>query len=257
MRATDLAGNVTTVAQAVAVDSMPPTGLPPVTFSQPEGQHLAIGAALDIAWNAPLDAGGPVQVFLAVDQSATTEPTAAAAGTTASATLGATGDWYAHLAAQDATGNQAFYHYGPWHVRDMANTTFSARRQSIVVDGLIDLAHDEWLAGDLLGTDAQGLETQQLYATWDGEAIYLGWSGAWWTLDGAMWAYLDVTTGGSALTVDGGYPLPLEADLAVLIDGPETGSLYTWDGSGLGRRRAAGLWPRPERRQPRRGSVGR
>lgn len=178
VRATDAAGNATTTPRTFAVDSTPPTGLGPARFSEPEGQHVPVGTALSVEWNAPIDAGGPVDVLLAVDQSPTTEPTAVEAGTSASASLDATGDWYAHLAARDAVGNQVVYHYGPWHGRDMANATFAARRQSIVLDGLIDLDHGEWLAGDLLGTDAQGIETQQLYATWDGLAIYLGWSGA-------------------------------------------------------------------------------
>jgi hypothetical protein len=231
IRAIDAAGNVTVVDRRVVVDSVPPTGLPPVTFDQPVGQHLDIGSSLSISWNVPVDAGGPVQVLLAVDQVSTTVPSGLASGTSSSATLNVVGDWYVHLMAQDAIGNQALYHYGPWHVRDMVNATFSARRQSIIVDGFIDLDHNEWLAGDLLGTDTQGLETQQLYASWDGQAIYLGWSGAWWTLDGAMWAYLDVATGGSTQSVGGAQTLPIAADVAVWIDSPQTGSLYTWNGS--------------------------
>jgi len=231
VRAIDAAGQVTTVSRPVAVDGVPPTGLPPVAFGEPEGQHLPLGASLSIAWNAPQDAGGPVQVLLAVDQVTNTAPSAVASGTSSTATLNAVGDWYVHLAAQDAKGNRITYHYGPWHVRDMANAAFTARRQSIVIDGLVDLADDEWLDTDLLGSDTQGLETQQLYATWDGQAIYLGWSGAWWTLDGSMWAYLDVATGGSTRSVGGAQTLPFAADLAVVVDGPETGSLYTWSGS--------------------------
>lgn len=232
VRAVDLAGNVTLVERAVALDSVPPTDLA-ATFDQPEGQHLEVGSSLTIGWNVSADPGGPVQMLVVVDQSNATEPEpdAEVAGTSYNAALNAVSDWYVHLIARDAAGNETLAHYGPWHVRDMTNAIFSARRQSIVLDGFIDVEHDEWLAGDLLGTDAQGLETQQLYASWDGQAIYLGWSGAWWTLDGAMWAYLDVAAGGSTQPVSGAYTLPIDADVAVLIDSPETGTLYTWNGS--------------------------
>ena len=236
VRAVDAAGNATVVERPVTADSMPPTDLDPVAFSQPEGQHVEKGTTLSIDWSAPLDGSGTADVLVAVDQTAETVPTGLESTTSMTASLDAVGDWYVHLMTQDGAGNQALHHYGPWHVRDMTNATFSARRQSIVLDGVIDLDHDEWQAGDLLGTDAQGLQTQQLYATWDGEAIYLGWSGAWWTLDGAMWAYLDVASGGSTQSVGGGQTLPIAADLAVLIDGPEPddGSLYTWNGSSWG-----------------------
>ena len=172
VRAIDAAGNVAMTSCPFAMDSAPPTGLGPARFGEPEGQHVPMGTTLTVEWNAPIDAGGPVDVLLAVDQSPTTEPTAVETGTSAGATLDATGDWYVHLAARDAVGNQVTYHYGPWRVRDMTNATLAERRQSIVLDGFIDLEHDEWVAGDLLGSDAQGIETQQLYATWDGLTIY-------------------------------------------------------------------------------------
>jgi hypothetical protein len=232
IRAIDGAGNVALVERPVTVDGVPPAGLAPVTFNLPEGQHLEVGAELVIEWSTPVDASGVARVYLAVDQNPTTEPSAVADGTTASVSLDAAGNWYVHLAAEDASDNVRTYHYGPWHVRDMTNETLSERRQSILVDGLIDLERGEWQSGDLLGTDAQGIATQQLYATWDGEAIYLGWSGAWWTLDGEMWAYLDVAAGGSAQPVNGTLTLPIEADVAVVIDGPEEGRLYRWNGSG-------------------------
>ena len=231
VRAVDRAGNIAFIEWPVAVDNMPPTGLGPVTLSQPKGQHLELGAGLSITWNTPVDAGGPTEVLLAVDRNEDTVPSEVVTGTNADVVLDAVGDWYVHLAARDAAGNEAIARYGPWHVRDMTNASFGARRQSIIVDGFIDLGRGEWKATDLLGTDVRGLETQQLYVTWDAEAIYLGWSGAWWTLDGSMWAYLDLTAGGSNQPVSGAFALPIVADLAVLIEGPETGSLYVWNGS--------------------------
>jgi hypothetical protein len=231
VRAVDAAGNVTVVERRVAVDGVPPTDLVPVTFGEPEGQHLDTGTSLSIAWNAPVDAGGAVQVLLAVDRQADTLPAAVANGTSNSATLDAVGDWYAHLVAQDAAGNQAVYHYGPWHVRDTANATFSARRQSIMLDGFLDLAHDEWQAAELLGVDARSGNPQALYMSWDGQHVFLGWSGAWWTLDGVLWAYLDMEAGGSNTGIDGrSLPVDLYADRAVEIRAAGDGSLWTWNG---------------------------
>lgn len=46
-----------------------------------------------------------------------------------------------------------------------------------------------------------------------------------------MWAYLDLIPGGSAQSVDAAHTLPFSADIAVRIDGPESGGLYSWSGS--------------------------
>ena len=233
VRASDLAGNVTLIERAVAVDNLPPTDLNPATFDPPVGQHVQRGDSLTISWNTPLDAGGPVQVLLAVDQVADTTPTAAASGSPATHALSATGDWYVHLMAQDAAGNQALYHYGPWHVRYLsAGTDYADSRESIVLDGLLDLEHDEWQASDLLGIDARSGNPQALYASWDGIALYLGWGGAWWTLDGALWAYVNTTTGGTDTGLEGlTLPAGIAADVAVEISGPDAGTLWSWDGS--------------------------
>ena len=138
-----------------------------------------------------------------------------------------------HIATRDAAGNVMLTHYGPWHVRDITNSFLEWRRQSIVLDGYIDLDHDEWRATDLLGIDARSGTPQALYATWDGLNVYLGWSGAWWTLDGVLWAYLDTKIGAGTATMMDGTALPagLYADQAVEIRGPDDGSLWTWNGS--------------------------
>ncbi len=230
VRAVDRAGHATAVACPITLDSLPPDGLAPVAFSAPVGQHLDRGAVLEIAWPTPVDASGVVETLLAVDRQPENAPSAPVAGNARSVTLDAAGDWYAHLAARDGAGNETLAHYGPWRVRDMANPTFAARRQSIVLDGLIDTAHDEWRPGDLVGLDARSGQPQALYVTWDGQAIYLGWSGAWWTLDGTLWAYLDVADGGVTLDVPEQRALPFAADLAVQIEGPELGTLWRYTG---------------------------
>ena len=230
VRAVDRAGNMTVVACPLTIDSEAPTGLTPVSFSQPEGQHVEVGTTLNITWTAPVDNSGTANVLLAVDQSATTEPGAVMSGTSSSASLSATGDWYVHLAAQDAAGNRFTRHYGPWHVRDTHSLSFSARRQSIIVDGYLDLDHNEWSAAtEELDSDVRSGRPQKLLVAWDAQALYLGWKGAWWTLDGTLWAYLDAQGGGTNSAVDGTVlPAGFYADYAVEIQGPGTGALWTY-----------------------------
>ncbi len=237
-RAVDLAGNVALLERTVTVDNVPPTGLAPVTFDPPIGQHLEAGSDnLSVTWNTPVDASGTAQVLMAADHNEDVDENTlytSMAGSTGAVSLNEAGDWYVHLLTQDAVGNHVITQYGPWHVRDMTNLTFSARQASIILDGNLDLQHAEWLATDLLGIDARSGHPQELYATWDGQYVYLGWSGAWWTLDGALWAYLDMVAGGGAdTTVDGLIRLPagLGADQAVEINGADDGSLWTWSGT--------------------------
>jgi parallel beta-helix repeat protein len=231
VRATDEAGNMTQVEWPVVVDNLPPTDLAVVAFSQPVGQHLDKGVSLTVEWTAPVDAGGTTQVRMAVDKSADTEPTSLVSGASATVDFTSAGDWYVHLLAEDAAGNQAFYHYGPWHVRDLTTSLFGDRRESIILDGYLDQTHDEWQETDLLGVDARSGNPQELYLSVDGEYIFLGWSGAWWTLDGVLWAYLDAAAGGSNSGVDHAWlPEGFNADRAVEIRGPEEGKLWTWNG---------------------------
>jgi hypothetical protein len=232
VRAVDAAGNATLVERTVSVDSLPPTLLAPVNFSEPVGQHLELGTSLTIDWDTPLDASGEVQVFLAVDQNTDTIPTTEVSGPIQTDGLNEAGEWYVHLMVQDAIGNQALHHYGPWYVRNLHTSSLNERRHSIILDGRIDLEHDEWLETDLLGIDARSGHPQELYLSLDGEYIFLGWSGAWWTLDGSLWAYLDSAAGGTDVGLDT-HMLPpgFNADLAVEIRGPDDGQLWTWNGS--------------------------
>ena len=232
VRATDKAGNTELVERQVMVDNVPPAGLTPVDFSQPVGQHLEIGSTLSITWSPPEDVSGPVQVLMTVDQIADTVPTVPV--TDNNAILNAAGDWYVHLVAKDAMGNQTLAHYGPWHVRDLENATFGARRHSIILDGYVDLEHDEWQTTDLLGIDVRSGNPQELYMSADGQNVYLGWGGAWWTLNGVLWAYLDTQSGLGTDTAVGGGIVPgglTGVDQAVEIRSPADGVLWTWDGS--------------------------
>ncbi len=242
VRAVDRAGNVTVVANPVAEDNVPPTDVTPVTFTIPvgrevtAGQHLEKGTLLTANWQRPGDGSGIAEVLVTWGYGPEDRfPTYAPPGTSDTIELSTAGggiNWL-HIATRDAAGNVMLTHYGPWYVRDMANSSFEWRRQSIVLDGYIDLAHDEWQSTDLLGIDTRSGNPQALYATWDGQAVYLGWSGAWWTLDGVLWAYLDTKTeAGTATTKDGAaLPVGLYADQAVEIRGPGDGALWTWNGS--------------------------
>jgi len=236
IRASDKAGNVQTDARTVTVDNKAPAGLVPVTFSHPAGTHFDSREWLDIYWNPPIDGSGHASVLLAVDQNEESEPTQVAAGTSASRQLDGTGAWYVHIAVVDLAGNKYTRHYGPWYVGTFGDTglPFSGRRQSIHTNGHMKTPYYEWrIDRELLDDDERGQRRQYLYATWDGEAFYLGWQGAWWTMDGTMWAYLDMLPGGTTLPVlplDAGV-LPFEADLVVQVTGPTGGYLWTYNGS--------------------------
>lgn len=258
VRARDRAGNMSQIgAIAVTIDSVPPAGVAPVTFSLPVGSHLDAFTDLDIQWTPPASGGDVAEVRLAVDQAPDTTPLAAVIGQSATRALNALGDWYVHIGTVDAVGNTLVRHFGPWHMGTVGETSFFAagglerilgldavmcedRRQTIVVDGLLDLALDEWREDtEKLATDERSGSAQSLYFAWDGENSYLGWQGARWVADGTLFAYFDTAVGGSTVpmaTTPGGTsltlpPLPFAADYAVAVDGPALGGLWRWDGA--------------------------
>ncbi len=231
VRALDAAGNIALVERAVTLDSIPPSDAEPVTFSQPEGQHLDVVASCTVTWTPPADTGGAVQVLMSADKVADGVPATAVEGTSAVFSFNSAGDWYIHLITQDAAGNQTLRHYGPWHVRNLTASQFNQRRQSIILDGYLDLEHDEWRESELLGIDARSGNPQALYLSMDGQYVFLGWDGAWWALNGVLWAYLDTWysygtgTGPNGELIPGGLT---GVDRAVEIDGPGDGVLWSW-----------------------------
>ncbi|HEX9028210.1 MAG TPA: hypothetical protein VF823_03470, partial [Anaerolineales bacterium] len=236
VRAVDAVGNTVLIKRPVAVDNIPPTGLEPVTFNHPVGDHLEDGTQLAINWNSPVDASGSIQVLMDVNKvlpvvnNVETVPTTLRTGINAAVILDTIGEWYVHIMAQDAAGNQTLLHYGPWYVEDTSPAQINNRHKSVVIDGFIDTGLHEWKENDLLDEDARSGHPQKLYATWDAQYVYLGWTNAWWTLNGVMWAYLDTVEGSGATTMQDGASLPsnLLADRAVEIRGPGDGSLWTW-----------------------------
>jgi hypothetical protein len=236
VRASDRAGNSTSEARVFIVDNLAPTGLAPVTFSAVQGTHFDAPTPLTITWNTPVDGSGTAITLLEVDLSSDTTPIQAVVGTSATVQLTDGGDWYVHLAGKDATGNQFTRHYGPWYVGTFGDDSlpFEQRRQSILIDGYLDLEYHEWLTEtELLDDDERSGETQYLYFTWDGAALYLGWQGAWWMLDGTLWAYLDTEDGvGTNQLVESPElgALPFKADLAIEVASPTDGALWTYNG---------------------------
>ncbi len=233
VRAVDKAGNVTSSSRSFTVDLDAPTGFYPFTFNHPLDGHLDTFSTLQVDWLPVFDSSDLVTVTVAIDQNSTTTPSTVVAGTSYSRPLDTPGDWYVHLTARDAAGNSLASHHGPWHVGTFADTgvTCNARTQTIVLDGLIDVANQEWQAAELLDTDYRPDNPQSLYASWDGSGFYLGWQGAWWDLDGTLWAYLSTAGGGSTTPVAGGpQTLPFAAKYAIEIDGASTGTLWTYSG---------------------------
>ncbi|MCB9445852.1 MAG: tandem-95 repeat protein, partial [Ardenticatenaceae bacterium] len=245
VRATDHAGNVTSTPLQFTIDEVAPAGLLPMTFNFAEGSHFDAVTNLDMNWQPPIDASGIMTTLLTVDQISDTIPLDVVVGTTAVASLNANGDWYAHLAAVDAAGNAVLYHYGPWHVGINQGLAFGQRQQSIIIDGYVDVANNEWqLATEYLDDDERTIgspvtyspgDQQSFLTTWDANNIFMAWRGAWWTLDGELWIYINSGAGGSnqmiqPLASAPGAGLPFDADYAVQITDPLTGTLWEYSG---------------------------
>jgi hypothetical protein len=84
-------------------------------------------------------------------------------------------------------------------------------------------------------------DPQQLYATWDSQALRLVWTGANWNYAGDLFIYLDTIAGGvaQAVNVHGGSGIPVSfaldpslnygADVAVWVEDAQTAHLLTWN----------------------------
>jgi hypothetical protein len=233
IRAVDKVGNATTLTHSYIVDAEPPGGIEPLKFSIAPNTHLeGITNELQVSWEPAIDTIGPVTVMANIDQITNTVPVQVVDGLTYSADLDMGGEWYFHLKAQDAAGNSFLYHEGPWYV-----STFETGK-SIAIDGYLDLPNREWNdKTELLDDDERALagiapvqfkaERQFLYATWDSEAVYLGWRGAWWDMHGTMWTFVDAKAGGNRLPPLPGLPeLPFEADYAIQVSSATIGTLW-------------------------------
>lgn len=242
VRATDRAGNANTITRYVLIDNTAPRNLLPVSFSSEPGTHFDQAPSLTVSWQTPLDGDDDIDVYLTIDH--TLEKTGARLNVSSvnsvTGSLPTPGVWYLHMEAVDGAGNTLIEHFGPWYVgsADDPGTPLGNRVQTITIDGVINLEHDEWTDDEQLDQDENGLtapvaQVQSLYATWDGDNLYLGWQKAWWDLDGTLWAYLDTGAGGSTQTVVGSHVLPFAADYALMVDGSAAseGLLWSYNGS--------------------------
>jgi hypothetical protein len=273
VRALDKAGNATEQAITFIVDNQAPTirTRAPRFFHNfqeaPPGTHFddPATAYIEPSIYPPYDGSDPsgeqsteVQVF--ADQSPTAEPSPLYPWKSSYDVFYTDrptfyfylpGEWYIHIFRRDAKHNMRADHYGPWYVGSFLDQTTDCtqRRQTIVVDGFLDLDRQEWTENEFMDDDVRGMDSghprQSLYITWAGDAVYVGWRGAWWGADGTMWIYLgiqtttDVLDDGTTTSVDGQYTLPFRADIAVRILDPDHGELYHWDQN-------AGVWTGPD-----------
>ena len=244
-RATDSAGNSSSVALQFTVDELAPAGLTPVTFDALEGSHFDQATNLTITWESAIDASGIVTTLLTMDQVTNTIPLDVVTGTTAVSNLNSNGDWYAHLMAIDAAGNATMHHFGPWHVGINQGVPFAQQLQTILIDGLVDVVHDEWLLDtEYLDDDERTIGSEVTYSpdgrqafltAWDANNYFMAWRGGQWSLDGELWIYLKVSgSGGSELIVPlasaPAATLPFAADYAIRITDPLSGTLYEYSG---------------------------
>ncbi|MCP4540736.1 MAG: PKD domain-containing protein [Chloroflexi bacterium] len=244
IRTTDRTGNETEDARILGIDTQPPTPPRKITFRDhdtgddiPPGYHFDEFVFLDLAWRDPVDTSGFAETLLAVDQFSNTMPAQVMTNTNATVSFHALGEWYIHFAGHDSAGNMSIRHYGPWYVGTFAASavSFSERRQTILIDGLVDLPLNEWrIDTEFLDDDETDHRTQSLYSTWDGSGLYMAWDGAWWSVAGNQWTYIDVIQPGGTsqpITPITGVleTLPIAADYAIRISSPTSGTLWAWE----------------------------
>lgn len=102
--------------------------------------------------------------------------------------------------AVDKANNRRLRHYGPWYVSDPGLGT-SGGIAMVIVDGVLDIAHGEWLPEfHLLDEDVRtASQAAQLFANWDADDFFLGWQGSIWSLDGEAWFLFDTGPGGATV----------------------------------------------------------
>jgi hypothetical protein len=219
VEATDRGGLTTRRTVAVTADNTLPGGFAPVTFSPAEGNHTYTGVQFQATWSQPTDGSGIAGVYATLDQITDTVPSQPVTGNTFQTTFPAAGAYYFHLLVRDNAGNQVVRLFGPWHVE----TPGAAPVSSIIVDGVLDIAHDEWLPErERLGQDDRSGEPQELFISWDEDQAFLGWQGADPGVDGDLIWYFDTGPGG---TTDLGFRIS-DFGLKALSD-PQ--SLTLWD----------------------------
>jgi hypothetical protein len=266
-RATDVAGRTAQVTETVTVDLVEPA---PVTvalaYINSLGRHTVLtpgntirdvlSPTLIIEWTAS-SSDDLSRYYVGWTESPT--PDLATLTVYAPATerkheqqAGEAQAFYAHVVAQDVHGNQRWHTLGPIYA-DIPTTP----------DYIIDLDYHGWMESGCsqIGVNRQVLrnahtgaalnEVQELYLTWNDEALRLAWGGADWDGDGDIFIYFDTSAPGGARTAFNPYTatmsnnvigLPaqngrqLEADYMLWIEGGlashalDAVALMRWDG---------------------------
>ncbi|MFN8474924.1 MAG: NosD domain-containing protein [Anaerolineae bacterium] len=231
VRARDQAGNETSATRLIVVDTWGPTPFESVTATPAQESHLAAPAQVQLEWAPPRDASGVVKTFVTVDTISDTVPSTTGtplSGPSYTAQFTQAGTFYIHLAAQDGVGNLTVRHFGPWFVgARLASAPGPQWQSSIQVDGQLDVAGGEWdTATEQLDRDPRIAPTQELWASFDGSAMYLGWRGANWASLGRGYIYLDTGGGGTSslwqpadeTPLPTRYQLPFDADTLVVLE---------------------------------------
>ncbi len=260
-RATDAAGRTAQVTETVTVDLVEPT---PVTITLAYINSLGVRTVLTpghtirdvlsptliVEWTAS-SSEDLSRYYVGWTESPT--PDLAALTTYALAAdrrheqqAGEAQALYAHVVAQDIHGNQRWHTLGPIYA-DTPTTP----------DHISDLDYHSWMESGCsqIGVNREVLrnahtgaalnEIQELYLTWDDDALRLAWGGADWAGDGDIFVYFDTGAPGGATTAFDPYTatmtntvigLPaqngrqLEADYMLWIEGADAVALLRWDG---------------------------
>jgi len=247
-RATDVAGHTTEVSATVTVDVQPPT-LATATLTG-NGNPLTpgeilrdSGANFSLDWEAASDGSGldgyQVRWTSQVTDTLWNEitETISAAGPLTSAFAAADGQKISvELGSRDTLGNQRWQNWGSLFVDSPLTPDFIS---------LTD-PYRGWMESGCtsLGIDRRAnriynnLPEQELYASWNAEALRLTWVGGNWNADGDLFLYLDIEPGGTAQVFDPfgtsfniSLPDGLLADYLVWVTDGETAKLLMWNGA--------------------------
>lgn len=257
-RVIDLAGRIAAINKQVMVDVVEPAPVDTtMSYRNSQGNIVPLergdaitdtpSPTLILEWTASSDGSG-LQPYLAGWTTSAIADPAAFTSTTALRHEQAVGDrqvYYAHLIVRDTLGNE-------W--RDTVGPVYIDGR--LTPDLVADLDYAGWLDSGctLIGVDRRearrvadgGMRSagQQLYATWDEQALRLAWTGANWTMDGDLFIYLDTGPGGSSQVYNPfdantrpAMLLPLregtqaDADYLIWVQDDQVARLLRWTGS--------------------------
>ncbi len=260
-RVTDLAGHITETTVPVQVDVVPPSGADLSLTSggspvAPGDTLTQAGAELDLTWTAGADGSGLIPYTVRWTTQATSTLASetllsvpVAGPLTSSFTPGEGQRVIVQLGMEDTVGNRSWRTFGPVDVDSQVTPDYCVL-PALDASTAMPAA---WMNSGctLLGVDRRvattGLGEQQLYATWNAEALRLAWTGANWYTDGDLFIYLDTQSGGAGSAYNpyliesaGGLvpdqtvitlPAAMAADTLVWVRDSGDAVLLKWNGS--------------------------